>query len=85
MRKVSGPSRIDWRNFAFKLVGVGFYVAIVIVLGALGGLWLDSKLNTKPWLALLGVTLGTFVAMFGVYRMLRPGMEEGKLKDQEKD
>ena len=76
---------MSWRRVAFTLVGVGWYIAFCIVLGALGGWWLDSKLNTKPWLALVGVTLGTFVAMFGVYRMLRPGMEETRRKDQEKD
>lgn len=60
---------------------VGWYVAICIVSGALLGLWLDGKLGTKPILALVGVTIGTFFAMFGVYRMLRPGLTEKSGKD----
>ncbi|MEE8473082.1 MAG: AtpZ/AtpI family protein [Dehalococcoidia bacterium] len=76
---------MTWRRIAYTIIGIGWFIAASIVLGALGGWWLDSKLDTKPWLALLGVTLGTVVAMFGVYRMLRPGLEKNKRKDQGKD
>jgi len=75
---------VSWRSFALRLLGVGFYVAITIVLFTLGGLWLDNKVGTTPILALIGVTLGTFVAMFGVYLMVRPGLT-GTLSNEEKD
>lgn len=67
------------RRFAFTLIGVGWFVAITIILGAVGGLWLDRKFHTTPILALVGVTLGVALAMYGVWRMLRPGMgDRGK-------
>lgn len=67
------------RKFAFTLVGVGWFIAITIVGGAVGGILLDRKFNTKPILALVGVTLGLALALYGVWRMLRPGMgDRGK-------
>ena len=69
------------QRFAFTLVGVGFFIALTIVGGAAVGLWLDRKFHTTPILALVGVTLGTFLAMYGVWRMLRPGVG-GKGKGQ---
>jgi ATP synthase protein I len=60
---------------ALRLTGVGFYIAACILLGIYGGLWLDGKLNTKPILLILGLLLGLAVAFYGVYRMIRPLMD----------
>ncbi len=57
---------------ALRLVGVGFFIGGSIVLGVLAGLWLDSKLNTEPYLVIAGLVIGLAVAFFGVYRMLLP-------------
>lgn len=64
---------------------VGWFIAICIVSGTLAGLWVDSKMGTKPILALVGVTIGTFFAMYGVYRMLRPGLPSKSDKGGSKD
>ena len=55
---------------AMQLVGVGWYVATSIILGLLGGLWLDGKLGTLPVFTLVGVILGTVAAFYGVYKMM---------------
>ncbi len=57
---------------AFNIIGVGWFVGLSILFGVLGGLWLDSKLNTQPIFVLAGLFLGLFIAGFGVYRMLLP-------------
>jgi len=57
---------------ALRLVGVGFYIAGSILLGVLGGLWLDSRFNTEPVLVIVGLVLGLVVAFWGVYQMLLP-------------
>lgn len=59
---------------ALRLVGVGFFIGISIVLGVVVGLWLDSKLDTRPVLVIAGLLLGIVVAFYGVYRMLLPLM-----------
>ncbi len=56
------------------MVGVGFFIGISIVLGVVVGLWLDSKLDTRPILVIVGLLLGIVVAFYGVYRMLLPLM-----------
>ena len=57
---------------ALRFIGIGWYIGICIVLGVIGGLWLDSKFNTKPFLVIVGLILGIIVAFHGVYRMLLP-------------
>ncbi len=57
---------------AMRLVGVGFFIGISILLGVIIGRWLDTKLNTEPALMITGLLLGLLVAFYGVYRMLLP-------------
>ena len=60
---------------ALKVAGMGWYVAFCIVLGVLGGFWLDKKVDASPLFMLLGVVLGVVVAFYGVYKMLVPVLE----------
>ncbi len=68
---------------AFRLGGIGFYIAGCIILGVVLGVWLDREVDIKPLFTLLGLGLGLFAAFFGTYRMLLPllggrrGREEG--------
>ena len=57
---------------ALGLSGIGFYIAGVIVLGILGGRWLDNKLNSEPLWLIVGLILGIVAAFLGVYNMVRP-------------
>lgn len=72
------------RGWVFTLIGVGWYVAISILLGVAVGMWLDRKLGTTPFLALAGVILGSILAFFGLYRMLLPGLQS-RDEDEDKD
>ena len=53
-----------------RLMGIGWYFAVSIVAGVLGGFYLDKLAGTTPWLTLLGMLLGFGVAFYGAYRML---------------
>ncbi len=68
-----------------QLVGVGWYVALCIVGGTLGGVWLDGKLDTLPAFTLAGVVLGACVAFYGTYKMVLPLVKSsyGEEKDNE--
>ena len=57
---------------AVRLLGLGWYVAIAIILGVVGGLWLDDRIGTLPLFTLLGVLLGSVAAFYGLYRMVEP-------------
>lgn len=65
---------------ALRLVGVGWYIGVCIVLGVLGGLWLDDKFNTKPILVIVGLLAGVGIAFYGVYRMILPNINNKRNK-----
>ena len=60
------------RAAALRLIGVGWFIGISILLGVVAGLWLDNKYDTKPLFVIIGLVLGLIVAGYGVYRMLLP-------------
>jgi ATP synthase protein I len=66
---------------ALRFIGVGWFIGISILLGVLGGLWLDNKFGTKPILVIVGLILGLVVAFYGVYRMLLPLMRNKRDKE----
>lgn len=49
-------------------IDLGMRFAISIVIGSLGGLWLDSKLHTTPLLLILGFLFGSGAGFWTVYR-----------------
>jgi ATP synthase protein I len=42
-----------------------------LVLGFGGGFWLDSWLDTTPWLSFLGFFLGLAAGILNVYRVMQ--------------
>jgi ATP synthase protein I len=67
-------------ELALRFIGVGWFIAISILLGVWGGFWLDAKLGTAPIMVILGLILGLVVAFYGVYRMLLPLMRDRRNK-----
>ncbi len=68
---------------ALRLIGVGFFIGVSIVLGVTAGLWLDTRFDTSPILVIVGLLLGIAVAFYGVYQMLLPliGYQRNKEKN----
>ncbi|MDD4874501.1 MAG: AtpZ/AtpI family protein [Dehalococcoidales bacterium] len=69
-----------WQT-ALRLIGLGWYIAICIAGGTLGGVWLDSKLDTRPIFIITGLFTGLIVAFYGMYKMIIPMMENNKDKE----
>ena len=63
---------------AFRLLGIGWFVAICILVGAVGGYFLDGWVDLSPLFTLLGLVLGVAVAVIGMYRMLVAVLSEGR-------
>ena len=53
-----------------RLMGLGFYVAVCIVGGVVGGLQLDRLLDTGRLFAMLGLFAGLALAFIGSYLLL---------------
>jgi F0F1-type ATP synthase assembly protein I len=66
------PSR-EWIRPLWFLSTVGWYVALSIVIPTGIGYWLDrpSQFDTHPLFTLIGFGLGTIIAFYGLYQMLR--------------
>ncbi len=67
---------------AARLMGIGWYIGLSVAGGILGGIWVDNKLGTSILFTLVGVVLGTAVALYGTYRMISPLMKEGRGEDE---
>ena len=63
---------------ALRLAGLGWYVALCIVFGIAGGLWMDSKIDSSPIFMLSGTILGVVIAFYGMYKMVGPLLEIAK-------
>lgn len=61
---------MSWVVPAAWLLGIGWYFAVCVVLGVLGGRWLDGRFGTSPLFALIGTFLGLAAALYGGYRVL---------------
>lgn len=61
---------------ALRITGLGWYIGICIILGVIGGLWLDRRLDTVPAFTLAGTALGSVVAFYGMYRIVAEFLEQ---------
>jgi ATP synthase protein I len=61
---------------ALRVLEVGWFVGIAIVAGVLGGLWMDSKLGTRPIFVIIGLFLGIATAIYGAVKMIMPILKD---------
>ena len=64
----------QWMIIALRLTGLGWFIAVCIILGIVGGLWLGNLTGQRALLVLLGAVLGSGIAFYGVYRMAAPAI-----------
>lgn len=53
-----------------RLVGIGWFVGILIAGGAFGGYFLDRAVGSSPGFTIAGVLVGLAISVWGMYRML---------------
>lgn len=73
---------MNWWVLALRLTGLGWYVALCIVIGVVGGVALDKVVGTIPLFTLLGTLLGTTVAFWGLYKMVQPFLSNYGVKQE---
>lgn len=69
---------------ALQLLVVGFYVAFSLLIPTGIGFWLDKRTSHEfPLFTLIGLGVGTVIMIYGVYRMVRPLLQQAKKEGQE--
>ena len=51
-------------------VAIGVPFGVLVSSGALGGMWLDGRFGTKPWITVAGVVLGAVLAFVNLVRVV---------------
>ncbi len=84
----SGDGVKEWAAPLRLLLTVGWYVALSLIVPVGVGYWLDSPkmFNKRPLFTFIGLGVGTFIAFFGLIRiLLRYQAEQEELRKGEKN
>jgi len=69
---------------AMQLLVLGFYVAFSLIIPAVIGVWFDKRASHEfPLFTLVGLGVGTIIMVYGVYRMVKPFLEQAKKEGKE--
>ena len=81
-QKAEMPTGAILRSLAL-ITRLGLMAVSPVLIGLFLGLWLDSRLQTRPWVTLFLTALGILVGLVGVYR-LSSSLTERLTKGSEK-
>ena len=56
----------------WSYMSLGFELITPILLGVFGGLWLDGRWGTRPWLMVSGSLLGLIVGFYAFLKRVLP-------------
>jgi heme/copper-type cytochrome/quinol oxidase subunit 1 len=85
--KSNKPTSQEWVHPLWFLFTVGWYVALSLTIPTMIGFWLDSpgRFDSHPLFTLIGFFMGTLIAFYGLYQMLRRFYKEQKEQDKSKE
>jgi F0F1-type ATP synthase assembly protein I len=79
---VLGPdSRKQLKAFA-RVGAIGIELALSVVVGLLGGNWLDKHFSTQPILTLAGLILGVIAGFRSLYQTVRKQIQTSGRDDE---
>ncbi len=50
---------------------IGYTVAVPLVVGVLGGVFIDRAAHTRPWFTIIGLVIGMVLSVMGFIRTIR--------------
>jgi F0F1-type ATP synthase assembly protein I len=66
-----------WRRY-LRFSSMGIELGLSVMIGLIGGQWLDKRFGTEPWLLLLGLVFGMAAGFRSVFRALKDLTAAGK-------
>lgn len=75
MDKESNTDNTDLKQAMFQVSDGVIGAAVLIVIGVMGGNWLDAKFNTAPWML---ITLSVLGGGLGLARLVKKAMQIGQ-------
>ena len=80
------PTPRPWIRPLGFLFNIGWYISLSLVIPTGIGYWFDqpARLDSQPLFTLIGFGLGTIIAFYGFYRMLRRFLDEQKEQNTHK-
>jgi ATP synthase protein I len=68
---------------ALSASSVGLELGIAVIVGLLGGMWLDNRFGTTPWLMLVFLVLGLVAGFRNVLRAVERAEKAAAIEDRE--
>ena len=59
-----------------RLIGIGFYIGMSIVVGTLGGAQVDKMLDTGKLFTVVGLAIGLALALYGAFQQLMEVLDD---------
>ena len=59
-----------WRRY-LRFSSLGIELGLCVMIGLIGGQWLDKKFGTEPWLLLAGLLIGLAAGFRSMFRALK--------------
>ena len=59
-----------WRRY-LRFSSLGIELGLSVMIGLIGGQWLDKKFGTEPWLLLAGLLIGLAAGFRSMFRALK--------------
>ncbi|MFH1438736.1 MAG: AtpZ/AtpI family protein [Pseudomonadota bacterium] len=59
------------QRLLWDTASIGIYIALCVIIGLLGGRWIDGKLDTEPLFLFIGFFFGLAAAGIEVWRVVK--------------
>lgn len=85
--KPQQPKLKEWLRPLGFLFTVGWYIVLSLIIPTGIGYWLDQpeQFDKRPLFTLVGFGVGTVIAFYGLFRMLRQFYMEQKGQEKDKE